>query len=317
MLHLVRHRYLYFALSALIIIPGLVAMVVSMVRFGSPLRLSIDFTSGSFFEVQFEQPVQAEAVRQVFEGRDLEVASVQLTADPAGRADHVAIVRTRFIEAPAKTALMAALRERFGSVTERRFDSVGPSISATVTRNALLAVAAAALVILGFITFAFRKVPHPFRYGFCAIIAMVHDILVTVGLFSLAGLLFGWEADTLFLSALLTVIGFSVQDTIVVYDRIRENTPRMRGVPFEDIVDHSLTQTLHRSLATQLNAMFVMVALLLFGGASIKQFILVMFIGLASGTYSSLFNAVPLLVVWEKAEIPRFFRRRRAVGANG
>lgn len=304
MLHLIRRRYLYFALSALIIIPGLVAMVISTVRYGSPVRLSIDFTSGSFFEVEFERPVGAEEVRAVFEEQGLEVATVQLTAE-----DRVAVVRTQFIEAPVKESVLAALRERFGSITERRFDSVGPSISATVTRNAILAVAAAALVILGFITFAFRKVPHPFRYGFCAIVAMVHDILVTVGLFALAGLLFGWEADTLFLSALLTVIGFSVQDTIVVYDRIRENTSRMRGRPFEEIVDHSLTQTLHRSLATQLNAMFVMVALLLFGGATIKQFILVMFIGLASGTYSSIFNAVPLLVVWENGEIPRLLRR--------
>lgn len=312
MLHLVRRRYLYFALSALIILPGLVAMGVSIARFGSPVRLSIDFTSGSYVEVEFDRPVQAEEVRQAFVDVGLEVASVQLTQN-----DRVAIVRTQVIDAATKDQVLAALRERLGTVTERRFDSVGPSISEVVTRNALLAVAAAALVILGFITFAFRKVPHPFRYGLCAVIAMVHDILVTVGLFSLAGLIWGWEADTLFLSALLTVIGFSVQDTIVVYDRIRENTPKMRGVPFEDIVDHSLTQTLHRSLATQLNTMFVMVAILLFGGATIKQFILVMFIGLASGTYSSIFNAVPLLVVWENGEIPRFFRRLRGGEVGG
>lgn len=312
MLHLVRRRYLYFALSALIILPGLVAMGISIARFGSPVRLSIDFTSGSYVEVEFGRPVQAEEVRQAFVDVGLEVASVQLTQN-----DRVAIVRTQVIDAATKDQVLAALRERLGTVTERRFDSVGPSISEVVTRNALLAVAAAALVILGFITFAFRKVPHPFRYGLCAVIAMVHDILVTVGLFSLAGLIWGWEADTLFLSALLTVIGFSVQDTIVVYDRIRENTPKMRGVPFEDIVDHSLTQTLHRSLATQLNTMFVMVAILLFGGATIKQFILVMFIGLASGTYSSIFNAVPLLVVWENGEIPRFFRRLRGGEVGG
>jgi preprotein translocase subunit SecF len=304
MLHLTRHRYLYFAISALVILPGLVAMVLSTVRYGTPVRLSIDFTSGSYVEVGLPRPVESEEVRAVFLAQGLDVASVQLT-----EGNRVAIVRTQVIDMATKGRLMEALRAAFGEVIERRFDVVGPSISQVVTRNAIYAVIAASLVILGFITFAFRKVPHPFRYGLCAIIAMVHDILVTVGLFSLAGLLWGWEADTLFLSALLTVIGFSVQDTIVVYDRIRENTPRMRGLRFEEIVDHSLTQTLHRSLTTQLNAMFVMVALLLFGGASIKQFILVMFIGLASGTYSSLFNAVPLLVVWENREIPRLFRR--------
>ena len=304
MLHLVRRRYLYFLISALIIVPGLVAMGISMARFGTPVRLSIDFTSGSYMEVEFSQPVQAGQVRDVFVQQGLDVASVQLT-----NGDTIAIVRTKVIDAATKNAVIASLVERFGPVTERRFDAVGPSISQVVTRNAIYAVIAAALVILGFITFAFRRVPHPFRYGLCAIVAMLHDILVTVGLFSIAGLVWGWEADTLFLSAVLTVIGFSVQDTIVVYDRIRENTPKMRGVPFEDIVDHSLTQTLHRSLTTQLNAMFVMVAILLFGGATIKQFILVMFVGLASGTYSSIFNAVPLLVVWENRDIPRFFQR--------
>ncbi len=304
MLQLVRRRYLYFAISTLIILPGIVAMILSTIRYGSPVRLSIDFTSGSYLEVSFSQPVQAGEVRDLLVGKGVEVASVQLSGD-----DRIAIIRAEVMNNATKERLLAALEAQFGPVEERRFDSVGPSISRVVTRNAMYAVLAASLVILGFITFAFRKVPHPFRYGFCAIIAMVHDILVTVGLFSLAGLLWGWEADTLFLSALLTVIGFSVQDTIVVYDRIRENIPRMRGLDFEEVVDHSITQTLHRSLATQLNAMFVMVAILLFGGATIRQFILVMFIGLASGTYSSIFNAVPLLVVWEKREIPRFFQR--------
>ncbi len=304
MLRLTRHRYLYFLISALVIVPGLVVMTISTIRYGTPVRLSIDFTSGSYMEIGLPRPVESEEVRTVFQQEGLDVASVQLA-----EGDRVAIVRTQVIDMATKGRLMEALRARFKEVVERRFDVVGPSISQIVTRNAIYAVIAASLVILGFITFAFRKVPHPFRYGLCAIIAMVHDILVTVGLFSLAGLLWGWEADTLFLSALLTVIGFSVQDTIVVYDRIRENIPRMRGLRFDEVVDHSLTQTLHRSLTTQLNAMFVMVALLLFGGASIKQFILVMFIGLASGTYSSLFNAVPLLVVWENREVPRLFRR--------
>ncbi len=186
MLHLVRRRYLYFAVSALIIIPGIVAMVVSTVQYGSPVRLSIDFTSGSYVEIGLGQPVQAADVRQVFLDEGLDVASVQL-AD----GDRVAIVRTQVIDAAAKDQVLAALREHFGPVTERRFDSVGPSISQAVTRNALLAVLAASLVILGFITFAFRKVSHPFRYGICAIVAMVHDILVTMGLFSLAGLIWG------------------------------------------------------------------------------------------------------------------------------
>jgi preprotein translocase SecF subunit len=138
---------------------------------------------------------------------------------------------------------------------------------------------------------------------------MVHDVLVATGLFSLAGLLFEWEVDALFLTALLTVIGFSVQDTIVVYDRIRENVPKRRGEDYETIVNRSLLETVHRSLATQLNAIFVLIAILLFGGATIKQFVAVLLIGMFSGTYSSIFNAVPLLVVWNNGEVGAFLRR--------
>jgi preprotein translocase SecF subunit len=193
-----------------------------------------------------------------------------------------------------------------GPVEELRFESVGPSVGAEVTRTAAIAVAVAALFILAFIIFAFRNVPNAFRYGVCAIAAMLHDVLVTVGLFSIAGLILGWEADALFLTALLTVIGFSVQDTIVVFDRIRENIPKRRGEPYEMIVNRSLLETIHRSLATQLNAIIVLVALLLFGGATMKQFVVVLLVGLLSGTYSSIFNAVPLLVVWETR---KFFGR--------
>ena len=151
---------------------------------------------------------------------------------------------------------------------------------------------------------SFRQVPNAFRYGVCAIAAMMHDILVTMGFMAIAGLLMGWEADALFLTAMLTVIGFSVQDTIVVFDRIRENIPKRKNEAYETIVNRSILETLHRSLATQLNAIFVMVALLLFGGASIQQFIAVLLVGMVSGTYSSIFTAVPLLVAWEKGELP-------------
>ena len=148
--------------------------------------------------------------------------------------------------------------------------------------------------------------------GACAIAAMMHDILVAMGFMSIAGLLLGWEADSLFLTAMLTVIGFSVQDTIVVFDRIRENIPRHKDENYETVVNRSVLETLHRSLATQLNAIFVMVALLFFGGASIRQFIAVLLVGMVSGTYSSIFNAVPLLVAWEKGEIPLLGRKAHA-----
>lgn len=306
MYNIVEKRGWYFLLSALVILPGLVAMIYSTVAYGSPLRLSIDFTGGSFWELRFEQPVQPTAVRDVFTEADLGDTVVQTVGD--GR---TVVVRLKTIDNETKIALRQNLEERFGPATELQFRSVGPTVGREVTRAATVAITVAALAILGFIIVAFRRVPHPFRFGICAIIAMVHDILVTTGLFAIAGLVLGWEADALFLTALLTVIGFSVQDTIVVFDRIRENTPKRRGEPFETIVNRSLLETIHRSLATQLNAIFVMVAILFFGGATIKQFIATMLVGLISGTYSSLFNAVPLLVVWEQGDLRKWWARLR------
>jgi preprotein translocase SecF subunit len=183
------------------------------------------------------------------------------------------------------------------------FNEIGPALGSEVSQAATLAVIAAAAAILVFLTLSFRKVSHPFHYGVSAVAGMVHDVLVTVGIFSIFSLLLGWEADALFLTALLTVIGFSVQDKIVVFDRIRENSPKYRGEPFTKIADRSLLETLHRSLATQLCTMFMMVARLFFGGATIRQFIAVMFIGLLCGTYSSIFNSVPILVGWEEHDL--------------
>ncbi|MDI7274697.1 MAG: protein translocase subunit SecF, partial [Anaerolineae bacterium] len=293
MLDIIGKRKWYFLLSALIILPGLIAIGVSLARFGSPVRLGIDFTSGSLLEVEFERPVLPGDVREAVESQGVMDPRVQTVGE-----GQVVVIRTRPIEAEAKLAIEAALEERFGSLVERRFETVGPSVGHEVTRAAVAAVTVASLGILAYIVMAFRKVPNALRYGVCALMAMLHDILVSVGLFSLMGLFLGWEADALFLTALLTVIGFSVQDTIVVFDRIRENVPKRRGEAYELIVNRSLLETLHRSLATQINAMFVLIAVLFFGGATIKQFVAVMLVGMLSGSYSSIFNAVPLLVVW-------------------
>jgi preprotein translocase SecF subunit len=298
MFTIVEKRHWYFLLSALIIIPGLVAMVYSSVAFGSPVKLGIDFTGGALLELRFEQPVLPEDARQIFVDQGFLGTTVQTTTD-----DRTILVRSKPMEPETRDQIEDALRDAFGPLEELRFESVGPAVGAEVTRAAGIAVAVAALFILAFIVFAFRKVPNAFRYGLCAIAAMLHDILVTLGLFSIAGLVLNWEADALFLTALLTVIGFSVQDTIVVFDRIRENIPRRRGESFETVVNRSLLETIHRSLATQLNAIFVLIAILFFGGATIRQFVAVLLVGLLSGTYSSIFNAVPLLVVWETRKL--------------
>jgi preprotein translocase subunit SecF len=298
MFNIVEKRRWYFLLSALVIIPGLVAMVYSIIWYGSPVRLSIDFTGGALLELRFEQSIQPGDVRQVFLNEGFLGTSVSTTMD-----EQTVLIRSKPMDPETKDQILADLESQFGALDELRFESVGPAVGAEVTRTAAIAVGVAALFILVFIIFAFRKVPNAFRYGLCAIAAMVHDILVTVGLFSLAGLILNWEADALFLTAILTVIGFSVQDTIVVFDRIRENIPKRRGESFETIVNRSLLETIHRSLATQLNAIFVLVAILFFGGATMKQFVAVLLVGLLSGTYSSIFNAVPLLVAWETRDL--------------
>lgn len=299
MFRLVENRKWYFLLSALVIIPGLIAMIYSTATIGTPFKLAIDFTGGSIWELGFDRDVQPAELRAVFADAGLSDTAVTTVGD-----NRTLLVRLKPIDEAQKLTLTEAIKAKFGEgVVERQFSTVGPAIGAEVTRAALVAVLAAALAITVFLVVAFRKVAHPLRYGIAAVIAMVHDILVTVGIFSICSLLFGWEADALFLTALLTVISFSVQDTIVVFDRVRENLPKYRGESFSQVTNRSLAETLHRSLATQLNALFVMAAILLFGGATIKQFIAVMFYGLISGTYSSIFNAVPILVGWEEKDL--------------
>jgi preprotein translocase subunit SecF len=191
-----------------------------------------------------------------------------------------------------------------------RFDSVGPTIGAEVTARAGMAIAVAAIAVVIYITFAFRGIQHAFRYGICAIIAMIHDVAIVISLGAIGGYFFGWQINALFLTALLTVIGFSVQDKIVVFDRIRENSGIYRRLPFETLVNHSIVQTLQRSINTQLMTVeFMLLALALFGGVTLREFAVILLVGLFSGTYSSIFIAAPLLVVWEKQEWKTWFRR--------
>ncbi|NPA89984.1 MAG: protein translocase subunit SecD [Chloroflexi bacterium] len=298
---LVQKRKYFYALSAAIIIPGLIAMLYLTATVGTPVKLGIDFTGGAYWEIRFDHPVLPGEVYQVLSKHGLDPV-VQTLND--GR---TVAIRMKPVDDELKRELMTALKEEIGPFEELQFRSIGPSVGREVTKAAAIAVLAASLAILAFITWAFRNVPHPVRFGVSAIVAMIHDVLVTTGIFAILGIFRNWEADALFLTALLTVIGFSVQDTIVVFDRIRENAPKYKGESFETLANRSLLETIHRSLATQLNAIFVMIAILLFGGATVQRFIAVMLIGLISGTYSSIFNAVPILVSWEMGELGKIF----------
>src|SRR3990167_10906304 len=193
------------------------------------------------------------------------------------------------------------LNSKFGKTTDVRLQTVGPIVSAELTKKAVVAVLVSILAIVLYITWSFRQIPKPtssISFGICTIIALVHDVILVIGVFAILGHFLNIEIDSLFITALLTVIGFSVHDTIVVFDRIRENLNKQSEMAFEVVINNSLLETMARSLNTSLTAVFVLVALLLFGGESIKTFELALLIGIISGTYSSIFNAAPLLVVW-------------------
>ena len=303
MFTLIEKRRYFFLISAAVIIPGILLMIYSTITLGSPFRLSIDFVGGSLYELTYTEDGATEAtIRDVFEQFGDENVVVQALGDSS---QNRWSVRSSIQDASLSDQILAELNNLAPINTElSRTESVSATIGQEVTRSAVIAVFVAALVVIGFIVVAFRQVPNAWRYGVCAVAAMIHDVLVVCSVMSLTGLIFGWEADALFLTALLTIVGFSIQDTIVLFDRIRENIPKYLGEPYETIVNRSILESIHRSLATQLNAFFIMAAILLFGGDTIKQFIFILFAGLLSGTYSSIFTAVPLLVAWEQGEIP-------------
>ncbi len=307
MLDIVGKRYWYFGFSLLVIIPGLIALIL----WGLPL--AIDFTGGSLLEVRFlsgNAPEPAEIV-ELYQEFDISDPIVQ----SAGESD--ILVRSKEVDDATKADLLAEMESRFaGPIEELRFESVGPSVGAEVAQRAAGAVGLAALGILAYITWAFRSVPNAFRYGFAAIMAMLHDVALVIGVEAIFGHFLGWEVDALFLTALLTVIGFSVHDSIVVFDRIRENQRTYRRLNYETLVNHSIVQTLDRSINTQLTVMLTLLALLLLGGVTTRHFVTILLIGVLSGTYSSIFNAAPILVVWENREWRWWFRRKPASTSN-
>jgi preprotein translocase SecF subunit len=311
MFNIVEKRRWYFLFSTILIALSAAAMIVSAVQFGQPMRIGIDFTGGSIFVLKFDQPVDEADLRAVFADYGMENVIVQSLGTLEENAWQV---RTREVTANEVGDLLIALEDQVGSIDRDAltFDTVEPAVGGEVARAAGLAILVAALVIVAFMWFSFRRVPHAFRYGVCTIAGMAHNLLISFGFYALMGILAGWEVDALFLTAILTVIGFSVQDVIVVFDRIRENIPRHKTEPYEMVVNRSILETIHRSLATQLNAMFVMVAIILFGGTTMKPFIATMLVGMVSETYSAIFIAVPLLVVWEKAAARRAVARATA-----
>jgi len=311
-MNIIKNRYVYFLISLLVIIPGIIFMGLNWQQTKTgPLQLGIDFRGGSLLEVQFEGTRPAvEEIAALY--KEFSTAEQPL-ADPIIQSldTNAVSIRSKTMTDETKGLIVAEMESRFGSkVTVENFTSVSASVGGEVTRAAGWAIVFAALAILIYIWWAFRSVEHAYRYGTAAIIAMLHDVLLVLGTEAILGYYLGWEADALFLTALLTVIGFSVHDTIVVFDRVRENSNILRRVEYEKMVNHSIVQTLDRSITTQLTVMFTLLALVLFGGESIRHFVIILLVGIFSGTYSSIFNAAPILVVWENREWTTWFKRK-------
>ncbi len=313
MLDFAGKRWWYLTVSLVLFLIAAVALVL----WG--LKPGIEFTSGTSFTIEFsEREVSQGDVRSAMKDLGHEEARVQ------GAGTNKYLIRTGEMEnAPTLDAAAGpevpgeintiedGLRERFGALNRTNFSTVSETVSSEIARNATLAVIAAALAILAYISIVFRALPKAWLYGSAAIIAVLHDAFIILGLFAFLGEFRGTEVDTAFITAILTVIGFSVHDTIVVFDRIRETVKNDPYIPFEEAVNASMTETLARSINTSLVVVLTVLAMMLIGGVTIRNFLLVLLVGIISGTYSSIAIASQLVVAWENNDVAKFIRRMR------
>ena len=295
----------FFLFSLLVTIPGLIFIIATPLSGGAlGLKFSVDYTGGTVWEFKLEQPADALVVRDVI------AAAGHPEVQVAEAGSGFLIMRTKPLDLQSGSesdpsqpagaelaAIRAAIESEVGPIAEAgSLSTVGPVISQDLTQQAILLILLGSIGIVLWMTYRFRNL----RFGLAALAALLHDVIVTVGFFAVAGTLFGVEIDALFITAMLTIIGFSVHDTIVVFDRVRENLARYAGAPFADIVNHSIVQTLGRSFNTTATVLITLLSLLVFAGGSIRTFVLALFVGILSGTYSSIFNASPLLVWWDE-----------------
>lgn len=328
MLDFVQKRNWYYLLSILVLLPGVISLVIP-----PSLKPGIEFSSGSMIEVSFQNSVKEADLRAEMSSLGHPEARVQ------GTGQNRFLVRTSVLEGSAEQtpeggpqllgeqqAITQALFNKFGPMLKDdgslaadasgkpipwtvQSSAVSGTVSREIGRKSALAVAAASIAILLYISWAFRSIPNPLRCGIAATIATLHDVVLVMGAYSILGKVFNMEVNTMFITGLLTVIGFSVHDTIVVLDRVRENRQRYPDLPLHECVNNSILQTLGRSINTSFTVILSVTALLLIGGITIRPFLVVMLIGTITGTYSSIFVASQLLVTWEEGDVPRLFRR--------
>lgn len=284
-----KFKWLYFSISALVIIPG----IISLFLFG--LKPAIDFTGGSLLELKFQEQTEINEIKQLFLDKEFKISSVQQSGEKQ------ILIRLQPIKKEEAEQMKLVLAEEFGQLEEVRFETVGPTLGKELIKKTIWAIVLAAGFIMAYVVWRFKET----KFGVCAILAMFHDTFILLGSFSLLGHFLGVEIDTLFVTAVLTILSFSVHDTVVVYDRIRESQKLSANVSFENLVNKAITETLSRSVNNSMTIIFMLIALLLLGGATIKWFVAALLIGTIAGTYSSTFTAAPLLVIWERIEKKR------------
>ncbi len=318
MYNIVGKRGWYFVISALLIIPGLLSMIAppGWSTGNSGLRPGIDFTSGSVLNIAFVAPVETQAVRDLLASLGHPEALVQSVGGNS------VLIRTRVLAEASgnvvseRQRIQDALEETVGAIEASGVDTVSPIVADETVRNTFLALLVASVFILIYIWYAFRRVPRAYRYGVAAVVTLAHDTVIVLGVFSILGRLFGMEVNSMFIVGILTVAGYSVNDTIVVFDRIRENAIRVPDRALQDTVNLSIIESVGRSINTSFTTLLVLMAMLLIGGESIRELLLVVAIGVVVGTYSSIFIAAQFLVIWERREFGKVFSLgRRPAGA--
>jgi preprotein translocase subunit SecF len=289
---IVNKRFGFFILSAIMILICLVAV------FAFGLKQGVEFSSGSVLNITFSQAVDQEAVRVEMVNLGYKGALI----NASGNSGTDFIIKTSPLDENTKAQIVAALTGKLGELKVNEFDNISPMIASETTRNAGIAVIIAVFIMLLYIAFAFRKMPSPFRYGACAVIGLVFDIIIVVGVYAILGAIRGWEIDLMFVAGLLAVLGFSINNTIIVFDRIRENTGKAYSKDIEEVANISILETLGRSFNSSLTALIALVVLALFVGSSIQNFVIVLMIGVISGVYTSTFLSPELLVAWQKKQ---------------
>ncbi len=291
-MNIVSKRLWYFVIAGLLA----VVFIVSLATLG--IKTGVEFSSGSILNISFDKPVEQTAVKQEMSNLGYQSAIIQ-TAGTAGT-DFIIRINAANLDEAARAKVVEAITSALGTLKVNEFDNVSPMIASETTRNATIAVVVAIVAMLLYIAFAFRKMPSPFKYGVSAVVGLAFDLLVSLGVFSILGAVRGWQIDLMFIAGILAILGYSINNTVIVFDRIRENMARGISPDIEVVANASIVETLGRSFNTSITTLITLGVLALFVGASIQNFVVVLIIGVVSGTFTSTFISPEMLVAWQK-----------------